>query len=122
MPKQMELLRLAAEHFGNNFCDLTPSLRWVFDLQVHIMQIFVARSNDALLRDLGFVDVSQVGGQNVNTSIDTRLLCTCVRCQENSGRLFGKVSRRTADVHIGKGFPTSPFPAMACPSQYLERA
>ena len=43
-------------------------------------------------------------------------------CQENSGRLFGKVSRRTADVHIGKGFPASPFPAIACPSQYLERA
>ena len=98
---------LAAEHFGNNFCDLTPSLRWVFDLQVHIVQIFVARSNHAVLRDLGFVDVSQVGGQNVNTSIDTRLLCTCVRCQENSGRLFGKVSRRTADMRLSyTSFPS----------------
>ena len=85
---------LAAEHFGNNFCDLTPSLRWVFDLQVHIVQIFVARSNDAVLRDLGFVDVSQVGGQNVNTSIDTRLLCTCV-----PHRRFAK---KTQVVCLGK--------------------
>ena len=85
---------LAAEHFGNNFCDLTPSLRWVFDLQVHIVQIFVARSNDAVLRDLGFVDVSQVGGQNVNTPIDTRLLCTCV-----PQRRFAK---KTQVVCLGK--------------------
>ena len=37
-----------AEHFGNNFCDLTSSLRWVFDLQVYIVQIFVSRLNNAV--------------------------------------------------------------------------
>ena len=86
MPKQIGLRRPLR--------DLTPSLRWVFDLQVHIVQIFVARSNEAVLREIGFVDVSKVGGRNVNTSTDTRLFCTCA-----PQRRFAK---KTQVVCLGK--------------------
>ena len=78
------------------------------------------------LRDLGFAHVSKVGGQKVKSHLLILDIFAHVLpkggLQQNLDRLFGKASRRNADVQVGKGFPTSPFPAIACPSQYLERA